>query len=370
MLMCYKLHDGGNERQVAQLALALDRARFRVHVAAFRAEGMRERELRESGVPVHEIPIRSFRNSTLVKGAAELLRLFRELDIDIVHPFDYPTVALAVPLGKLARLSVVLSSQTCARALYSKGWRFWLRITDVMSDRVTINSEFVQEDMLRLGVPARKLVLLHNGLDASKFHPHHRGRLPGLKGAGVIIGAVSVLRPEKGIDVLIRAAALLKPSAGDFRVLIVGSGEMEVPLKELARSLRVEDCCLFYPAASDVASFYRSMDLFVLPSHSESFSNSLMEAMACGCCPVASDVGGNSELVKDGITGRLFPGGDAAALARQLECLIADEPLRKQLASEACRRIHAGFAMDVIAKRFGDFYESLLRPQRGLSGEP
>ena len=83
------------------------------------------------------------------------------------------------------------------------------------------------------------------------------------------------------------------------------------------------------------------MDIFVLPSLSEALSNSLMEAMGCGCCPVASDTGGNPELVTDGETGLLFPVGDAEALAERLALLLDQPEYRRRLAAQAERRMRS-----------------------------
>ena len=85
-------------------------------------------------------------------------------------------------------------------------------------------------------------------------------------------------------------------------------------LQTQARTLGIGDDCVFVPAKADVAEWLRSIDIFVLPSLSEGLSNSLMEAMACGCCAVASRTGGNIELVTDGRTGWLFEPGNAAEL--------------------------------------------------------
>src|SRR5204863_9056036 len=85
--------------------------------------------------------------------------------------------------------------------------------------------------------------------------------------------------------------------------------------------------------ATRVPEWLSSIDIFVLPSRTEAFSNSLMEAMACGCCAVASDVGGNPELVKPGETGLLFKPQDPDDLAAQLQTLIENPDLRRDLAA-------------------------------------
>ena len=102
-----------------------------------------------------------------------------------------------------------------------------------------------------------------------------------------------------------------------------------------ARSTSCRDC-VFEPATSRVPGWLHAIDIFVLPSLSEALSNSLMEAMACGCCVAASRVGGNPELVAQGETGMLFEPRDAAGLAEVLRLLISDSALRAKLAAQ-CR---------------------------------
>ena len=109
----------------------------------------------------------------------------------------------------------------------------------------------------------------------------------------------------------------MKAGRQGVKLVMVGSGPM---LAELQAGGDAD--CHFEPAVRNVAPWLRAMDIFVLPSLSEALSNSLMEAMGCGCCPVASDTGGNPELVEDGETGLLFPVGDAEALAERLARLV------------------------------------------------
>jgi L-malate glycosyltransferase len=107
-------------------------------------------------------------------------------------------------------------------------------------------------------------------------------------------------------------------------------------------------------------SWYRRIDVFVLPSLNESFSNSLMEAMACGCAVVASNVGGNPELVVHGDNGLLFEPGDISSLTSELESVLGDAALRHRLSAAAIRTIEEGYTRERSARRFGELYVRLL----------
>jgi glycosyltransferase involved in cell wall biosynthesis len=179
-------------------------------------------------------------------------------------------------------------------------------------------------------------------------------------GSGITIGVVCALRPEKDLATLIDTFALVRDQAPGLRLLIVGGGSMRESLEARALEHGLGDQCRFQDAASDVRVWLREMDIFVLPSISEAFSNSLMEAMACGLAVVASNVGGNPELVKEGETGLLFKAGDAQDLVRQLRVLIGDENLRRRLAANGAGFMRERFGKDVSVQRMEAVYRSYL----------
>jgi glycosyltransferase involved in cell wall biosynthesis len=141
---------------------------------------------------------------------------------------------------------------------------------------------------------------------------------------------------------------------------MVGSGPVEAALRQQAAALGLGDRCCFVPTVTNVAEWLRSIDIYVLPSRSEAFSNSLMEAMSCGCCCVASDTGGNPELIEHGSTGLLFPTGDSGALSETLRTLAADENLRSRLAKAATAHIRTNFSVEASAERAAALYSQLL----------
>jgi glycosyltransferase involved in cell wall biosynthesis len=242
------------------------------------------------------------------------------------------------------------------RSLTPGTTRSLLRATDRIVDGIVVNSravmrELVQEDR----VPASRMHLAYNGLDTSIFRPEGECASIPWSGADTVIGIVCALRPEKGLGLLVEAFHKVQAGRPGVKLLIVGSGPMLAELEAAAG-----DGVHFEPAQRNVAPWLRAMDIFVLPSLSEALSNSLMEAMGCGCCPVASDAGGNPELVKDGETGLLFPAGDAAALADRLARLLNDPDLRRRCAAAAARRMKEEFNRDLAARRMGAIYQEFL----------
>lgn len=354
--MARELGLGGTERQLAEVALSLDRDRFEPHVGCFTDGGFRARELRQAGVPILELGVRSLVSRSALTGARRMGAYLERHQIGLVHAFDVPLDLFAVPVARWYRTPVVLSSMRAHRDLTPGITRQLLRVTDRIADGIVVNSRAVAGELEAVDrVPASMLRLAYNGLDTSIFRREgERAELPWSQ-PGVVIGIVCALRPEKGLGLLMEAFRKVKEGRPGIRLLIVGSGPM---LAELQASGDAD--CYFQPAERNVAPWLRSMDIFVLPSLSEALSNSLMEAMGCGCCPVASTAGGNPELVTHGETGLLFAVGDAAALAQQLALVVDDADLRGRLAANAERKMLVNFTREQAARTMGGIYAEFL----------
>jgi glycosyltransferase involved in cell wall biosynthesis len=354
LLMSYCLDAGGTERQLANTAMGLDRSRFEPHVGTFHGGGPRHQELREAGVPVTEFPVRSFASPSLLRAALELRRYLERHAIDILHSFDVPANLFGVPTAAACRVPLVLSSQRACRGLTPGIYHHLLRITDQMVDGIVVNSRALRRELIEQDqVPPGRIHLCPNGIRTGLFYP------PAERGAGLTIGTLCVLRPEKSVGTLLEACAMLRPAFPEVRLVVVGSGPMLAELEALAARLGVAAKCRFEPATSQVAERLRGFDIFVLPSLSEALSNSLMEAMACGCCAVASDVGGNPELVRHGETGLLFRPADATDLAASLGLVLRDGELRRKLAESGARFIRENFSVETAARRMEAIYLQL-----------
>jgi L-malate glycosyltransferase len=357
LLMTRSLGLGGSERQLAEIAKALDRSLFEPHVGCFHAEGFRAEELRAAGVPVVQFPVTSFLRPSALTGLLAMGRYLRLRRIQLVHTFDVPLNLFGVPAARLFRVPRVISSHRAHRALTPGLQRRLLRVTDRLVDAIVVNSQSVRRELIATdGVPPELIHLCYNGIDAALFQPSPRSPV-----SPIVIGTICALRPEKGLETLLEAFARLRRPR-EAQLVIVGSGPSLPRLQELAASLALGKRCAFEPATKDVPAWLHRIDIFVLPSLSEALSNSLMEAMACGCCVVASRVGGNPELVSDRHTGLLFPASDSQSLAACLDLLLGDPPLRERLAAAGAERMRTEFSLASAASRMGKIYGEVLGP--------
>jgi glycosyltransferase involved in cell wall biosynthesis len=276
-----------------------------------------------------------------------------------------------IPVAWLFRVPVILSSQLSYRdALYTRGERFLLPVTDWMSDRVVVNSKAVEQHLVEKGIRAERLYVSHNGVDISVFHPAPVARPAALRDASLVIGSVCALRSEKRLDILVEAFAKVCGLRPGMKLAILGSGGGLARIEALSESLGIRSSCHFEPARPDVVDWMRAMDVFVLSSSVESFPNALLEAMACGCAVIGSQVGGVPELITDGKTGLLFESGNAAALADRLSRLIQADELRAELGRQASNRARTEFSVQLNIARAEHLYESLLERKGRLKMSP
>jgi len=363
LLMVRELHHGGSERQLTEIALGLDRTRFRPHVGAFHTQGIRADDLRAAGVPILHLPVRSYKSLGALTAGWALVRYIRKNNIRLVHTFDMPMNAYAIPITRFFTSAIAVASQRGHLSMVGAHERRFVLFAERRAHGVVVNCQFLRRHLVEdAGMAADRIHLCYNGLDLTRFRPAPAKWPCPRSPRTLTIGVVGVLRPEKGLDTLLDAFATVRQTFADLRLLIIGSGPMLPQLQKQAQELAISDACNFVPSTDQVDEWLRTIDIFVLPSLSEALSNALMEAMACGCCPVASNVGGNPELIENGVRGMLFEPGNSFELARKLGEVIVNSALRARLANAAHDFLQANFSRVASAHRMGEIYEQLLRP--------
>ncbi len=356
LITARELDQGGVERDVTKIATHLDRSRFEPHIGTFYAKGLRYEELCATGVPVLDLPVRSLLSLDALRLANKMRRYIRQHGIRIVHAYD-PSGVFTLPVARLAGVPVTIGSQLSYREILDKRTQKLLRWSDYLPDAILVNCEAIREYMIKHEhVAAERLEICYNGVDTTQFFPPtSRSHVASL------IGTVCALRHEKNLPLLQEAFAAVRNLQPKLRLVFIGSGVELKPLQENAARLGIADASDFVPATRDVPEWLRTIDIFVLPSYSEAFSNSLLEAMACGCAVVGSRVGGTPELTGNNEEqGLLFESGDAKGLASQLARLIKDPDLRRDLGSRAATFAKENLSIQIAAERTGAMYERLL----------
>jgi glycosyltransferase involved in cell wall biosynthesis len=173
------------------------------------------------------------------------------------------------------------------------------------------------------------------------------------------IGTVSVLRPQKALDVLLRATRILVDEFPALRVLIAGEGDRRFALEDLTKELKLEDNVLFLGVRTDVPDVLEALDVAVNSSDFEGSPLSVMEFMEAGKPIVATRVGGVPDLIDDGVHGRIVEPQDPAAFAAAVAELLRDPQRARELGRRAQERRRAEFDIEVMVRRLEDLYTEL-----------
>ena len=222
------------------------------------------------------------------------------------------------------------------------------------ADAVIAQGDWLRQVIAEIGVAAERVHVVNNGVDVEAFRsaapfPHPRPYLLGLGG----------LVPHKGFDILLRAYALLPSPSHDL--LIAGEGVEAPSLSSLARELGIERRVRFLGLVTGErkVGLYRSATLFVCPSRREPFANVILEAFASGIPVVATDVGGNREMVEDGVNGLVVPPESPEALAAAIERLLGSTAGLASLQKGAARGADR-FDWHAVVERYVAIYRRVI----------
>lgn len=355
---------GGAEEQVMQLALELSRRGWRTRlVSMLPNEGMPD-DFRSSGIAVDDLGMSA--GIPDPRALPRLLRVVREFRPDILHTH----MTHANLLGRIARLFArvpALVSTLHGFKMYGVNHRFTMfrelghRLTDPLAERTTAICEAAARSYLAShSAPAEKLLALPNGLDTSVFRPdaeaRHRLRAElGLDGF-VWLAAGRLERP-KNYPLMLRAFA---QQAGGTLV-ICGVGSQEPLLRRVIAELGVESRVRLLGLRHDMPAIMNAADAFVLSSDTEGLPMVVLQASATGLPMVATDVGGNAEVIRHGETGLLTPPGDEPALAAAMRQVAALDGAQRAAWGEAARRHTVSrYDLRVVADRWEALYSELL----------
>lgn len=342
---------GGTEMNAVRTAERLDPARFELLVVALDGDGPLRARYAAAGIPVESFPIGRLVGLRTLRQGLRLRRFLASQHVDVVHCHDMYSNAFVAPWARAAGAALVTSRRwgPFERRSHAAANHLAYRL----SDCVLANSPGVAALVRAEGIPAERVSVVPNFVDAAAFDPPAAGERAaaraslGVPAGAVVVGVVANLTPIKDHATFVRAVARLAPRRPELHAMLVGGGPLRAPLEALAGQLGVSDRVHFAGARPHLPNLHHLFDLSALTSTSEGFPNSVVEAMAAGRAVVATRVGGVADAVAEGETGLLVAPGDDGALADALDALIADAPRREAMGARARERAERHYSADV-----------------------
>jgi glycosyltransferase involved in cell wall biosynthesis len=352
---------GGGERVAAELAMRLDPDRFESVFCVTRPRWGpgREESLRAAGVRTLTLRRNSAKNLLAWRPLISLLRRERT---DILHCHKYGSNIWGAMVGRLCGVPVIVAHEhvwsyegqalrrLLDRYLIAKAAHVFLTVSNE-TRRQMIEVEGIDPDLVRVlpnGVPT---LAEPTGRDVR--------RELGIAPEALVVGTVSVLRPQKALQVLIRSAARLVSEFPILKVVIAGEGPERVNLEALVTELGLDGRVMLVGPRTDVSDVLASFDVAVSSSDYEGSPLAVIEYMAAAKAIVATRVGGVPDLIEDGIHGLLVEAQDAEGLASAVARLLREPDLRARMGEEARKRQQAEFTIDAAVNRLELLYEEL-----------
>jgi L-malate glycosyltransferase len=360
---------GGTENHFMTLARSLDAGRFDLRFACLRRWGPFVAELSERQIPLVEYRVATFRSLNALVQQARLAKYVRQHAVQIVHTYSFYGNVFAVPPGRLAAPVVIASIRDRGPYLTDMQKRVQRHVCR-WADCVLVNAEAVKTWLVGDGYDPSQIVVIPNGVDLTRFADHGDRdairRSLGVPGDMRLVAVVSRLSHLKGIEDFLEAAALVAATRHDVRFAVVGEpspiknrGYLDELSAQAAR-LGIGGKVIFTGLRSDVPALLSAVDVSVMPSHNEALSNVLLESMAAGAGLVATDVGGTSEALVDGVNGLLVKPGDPPSMAAAIGRLLEEPALARGLGARARQTIADRFSLDRMVSATESLYDRLL----------
>jgi glycosyltransferase involved in cell wall biosynthesis len=352
----------GTETQLLALIGNLDRERVRPYLCLLDGTDELSRLLEPDDCHVLRLGVRSLARPASLVQAAHLARFLRREGIDVLQLYFLDTTYVGSVVGRLVGVPYVVRTRNNVNhwmtPLHSRLGRLLNRLVDV----TVANCEAARQAVLAHEAPdPASVIVLENGVDLARFDRATAGVTVREPGGPRRIGLVGNLRPVKGIDVLVRAAARVVEEFPDVVFEVAGEGESRPQFEALIAEAGLSEHFFLPGSIADVPGFLARLDVAVLSSRAEGMSNAILEFMAAARPIVATAVGGNVELLQHEKTGLLVPAEDPAALAEALARLLCDRAFAVSLAREAQLSARSRFSREAMVRRFEAFFLGLVR---------
>ncbi|MFH1226710.1 MAG: glycosyltransferase [Planctomycetota bacterium] len=351
---------GGTEKRLMEtLPYLAGLGKYKIWVCCITGGALYRQQHKSQGIDLIELNAPGIFD---ILALFRLVRLIGKHRIKIIHTHLFRSNFVGRLVGALTGVPLTVCSEnsTMKRWFYSLVNRLFASGTDA----VIANSMAVRNHLARNGIPSYKTTVIYNGkssrdytADSAKQDIRKELNIPP---GNYVIANISKLRPEKRVDVFIKAVPAVLKEIPNATFLIVGDGPLESELKQLANDKGLSGGVIFTGVRNDIPAILRSSDLLALSSSYEGCPNVVIEAMASGVPVVATAVGGTPEIVQDGATGLLVPPENPDLLAGAIIALLKDKNRASEFSRKAVTIFKERFTIEQSVRQIEKLYDDLI----------
>jgi glycosyltransferase involved in cell wall biosynthesis len=364
---------GGAEQQLLELVKGIDKNRFEPIVVSLYPGDTLEAEAK--AVPGVEVICLNRRGKYDFFILFKVFRLLRQRHVDIVQPFLTPATFFGLVPAVISRTPVKVITERCGVRLNTHfGNNLYRRVEDFFTrfaDWVIPNSQAGRSYLIGRGINPARIKVIYNGVNLERLTPDP-GKVAQIRDGmrvppgGMVVGITASLAPAKDHATFLQAARLVSQVMPQVRFAIVGDGPLRASLENQAKELGLAAGVTFHGVQREIGSYTSSYDVACQCSvDHEGCSNVLLEAMALGKPVVATDIGGNRELVDHGKTGLMIPMRNPQSLADAILTYLSQQDLARAMGERARQMVHTRFSLDRMVQEYEQLYEQSLRAKQG-----
>jgi sugar transferase (PEP-CTERM/EpsH1 system associated) len=360
----FRLDYGGLENGLVNLLNRMPTSKFRHAIVCLEGYSNFRDRIERSDIQVYSLDKKPGKDLGVY---VRFWRLLRELRPQVVHTRNLGTIDMQW-VARLAGVPARVHGEHGYDATDPQGVdpkKLLIRrvCKRVIQRYIAMSRDLAQWLESTVGVAPGRVVQIYNGVDVRKFSIDAALPMdfPWARQDVFVFGTVGRIDPIKNQRLLIEAFADLvrQTQRPDLRLIVVGAGSLLPTLQSLASQFGIADKLWFTGARNDVPNLMRAMNVFVLPSINEGISNTVLEAMAASRPVIAARVGGNPELIEDGVNGALYNNGDVNTLVSAMKIYCEDPSLLAAHGRAARERVERQFEIDVMVRNYAALYEQV-----------
>jgi len=350
---------GGAERQYDYLINTLSRDLFDVHVLqiSHRKSKPKDKTYQDASVVAFEM-----KHRLDVGILFNIARYIRQNRIELIQSQLFLDNQIARAVGFLSGCPVVTSVRGGPTL---GGLRTWVEHGfQFLAKKVVVNSHWLKNLLVKEGVKAGKITVIHNGIDPEKFvssaDPVMVKEKYHIAPSAKVMGIVARLNPVKDHKAFFNTVKIVSEKVPNVHAVVAGDGELREELENYVREIGLSDSVSFLGSVGrELPDVLRMMDVFLLTSRVESLPNVLLEAMSASIPVVATNTHGVPEIVDDGINGYLVSVGDSAAMAEKVVMLLTDDVTRKRFIENGLSK-GQDFSVPSMVRKYEQLYQEVL----------